>query len=543
MGNCFCPEEKKSGALKRIYGTTRSNLIFNTINRDITNYYEIVKKLGEGSMGSVACVRKKAGAIGGSAYTTNKKTWFGHIQMRKKRVPDDVMTRSEKKLYALKSIIISRISTEFLDELKNEISILQTLNHPNIVKAYEVYESKVNMYIVMEYCSGGDLYTRIPYSEKQSAQIAGKLLSAIAYMHEHNVSHRDIKFENIMFESNAEDAEVKLIDFGLSKVCDPQNKFMTEGVGTIYTMAPQVLRGVYTNAADLWSIGVVTYMLLSNTKPFFGKKRRDVVSKILKGDLKFYSKIWTHLTDESKDFVSRLIEVDPKKRSTAIQALKHTWLETNFPLSQRVSDYRTMESIPESMRSYGEVSEFKKMALMIIAHQSTTDEIIQLRKAFDQFDKENDGTISFEEFYEAIKSVCENYSDEDIETMFKSVDVGNDNKIYYLEFLASTLEAHGRITEERLAEAFDRMDCDDSGYISRENLMELMGIDYSEEKFNQMIKDIDVDGDGKISFDEFLDHFRKDQKDFVKEIYPPLETLSSSGLSDDERVSVPSEEK
>lgn len=520
--------------MTRSNGTTRSNLIFNTINRDITKYYEIVKKLGEGSMGSVACVRRMAGAIGGSAYTTKRKTWFGSIPSRKKKVPDDVMTRSEKKLYALKSIIISRISTEFLNELKNEISILQTLNHPNIVKAYEVYESKVNMYIVMEYCSGGDLYTRIPYTEKQSASIAGKLLSAIAYMHEHNVSHRDIKFENIMFESNAKDAEIKLIDFGLSKVCDPKNKFMTEGVGTIYTMAPQVLRGVYTEAADLWSIGVVTYMLLSNTKPFFGKKKRDVVMKILKGDLRFYSKIWTHLTEESKDFVKRLIEVDPKKRSTAIEALKHPWLEINFPLSQRVPDYRTMESIPESMRNYGEVSEFKKMALMIIAHQSSTVEIIKLRKAFDQFDKENDGTISFEEFYDAIKSVCENYSDEDIETMFKSVDVGNDNKIYYLEFLAATLEAHGRITEERLAEAFDRMDCDDSGFISRENLMELMGIDYSEEKFDRMIQDIDADGDGKISFDDFLEHFRKDQKDYVEEIYPTLETLSSSGLSDDE---------
>lgn len=528
MGNCICPERKKTGALvgASSSGTTRSNLIFNTSNRDVTQYYEIVKKLGEGSMGSVTCVRRKPGSVGGSAYTTNKRTWFGGILLRRKQVPEDVLASSEKKLYALKSIIISRVSKQFLDELKNEISVLQSLDHPNIVKAYEVYESRVNMYIVMEYCSGGDLYTRIPYSEKQSAKIIGKLLSAIAYMHEHNISHRDIKFENIMFESEEEDAEVKLIDFGLSKICDPKSQYMTDEVGTIYTMAPQVVRGVYTSAADCWSLGVVTYMLLSNSKPFYGKTRRDILRKILKGTFSFYSPIWSNITEESKDFVRCLIEVDPTKRSTAVQALKHPWLEINFPLHKRAPDFRTMESIPESMRRYGEVSEFKKMALMIIAHQSSTDEIIQLRKAFDQFDVANDGTINFQEFRNAIKSICSNYSDEDIETMFKNVDVGHDDKIYYLEFLASTLEAHGRITEERLAEAFDRMDSDDSGFISKENLMELMGVDYSEEKFESIMKDIDTDCDGKISFEEFMDHFRKDQYDYVKELRPLDEGIS-----------------
>lgn len=528
MGNCICPEEKKDGVLvgdsSRV--TTRSNLIFNTSNRDVTDYYEIVKKLGEGSMGSVTCVRRKAGSVGGSAYTTNKKTWFGRILLKKKKVPEDAIARSEKKLYALKSIIISRISKQFLEELKNEISILQSLDHPNIVKAYEVYVSKVNMYIVMEYCSGGDLYTRIPYSEEQSAKIVGKLLSAIAYMHEHNVSHRDIKFENIMFESKDEDAEVKLIDFGLSKICDPKSQYMTDEVGTIYTMAPQVVRGVYTSAADCWSMGVVTYMLLSNSKPFHGKTRRDILRNILKGKFSFYAPIWSNLTDESKDFIRSLIEVEPIKRSTAVQALKHPWLEINFPLHKRAPDLRTMESIPESMRRYGEVSEFKKMALMIIAHQSSTDEIIQLRKAFDQFDVANDGTINFSEFRDAIKSICSKYSDEDIENMFKSVDVGRDDKIYYLEFLASTLEVHGRITEERLAEAFDRMDSDDSGFISKENLMELMGIDYSEEKFESMMKDIDTDCDGKISFEEFMNHFRKDQNIYAKELRPVDEKIS-----------------
>ncbi len=105
-----------------------------------------------------------------------------------------------------------------MDELKNEIPILQNLNHPNIVKAHEVYETSINIYLVLEQCSGGDLYSRVPYSEKDSVKLIGKLfISAIAYMHKHNISHRDLKSENIMFENKTLDAEIKLIDFGLSK--------------------------------------------------------------------------------------------------------------------------------------------------------------------------------------------------------------------------------------------------------------------------------------------------------------------------------------
>ena len=109
-------------------------------------------------------------------------------------------------------------------------------------------------------------YTRHPYSERQSAQIVGKILSAILYMHEKNITHRDLKFENIMFENDSPNAEIKVIDFGLSKKYRAQNEIMTHRVGTIYTMAPEVINGKYTSKADLWSVGVITYMLLSGEK-------------------------------------------------------------------------------------------------------------------------------------------------------------------------------------------------------------------------------------------------------------------------------------
>lgn len=535
MGNCI---EGTEGGKKQILTSegpttsTRSNLIFNTTGRNVADYYDVVKVLGEGSMGSVSCVKKRTSAVGGSAYRIAKKGLWGIGGfIHKKKVPADVKKSAESKLYALKSIILSRVSTEFLDELRNEIAILKSLDHPNIVKAYEVYETKVNIYLLLEHCSGGDLYARIPYSEKASAKIVGKLLSALSHMHRHNIIHRDIKFENIMFESKDPDAEIKLIDFGLSKSYSPQNKYMSEGVGTIYTMAPQVLRGVYTSQADLWSSGVVAYMLLSNTKPFYGKKRRHVVSKILQGNYNFYSKIWNKRSDESKAFVRSLICVDPKKRLTADKALEHPWLDREFPLSDRVPEDKLLDSVHESIAAYAEVSEFKKMALMVIAHQSSTEEIMALRKAFDAYDANNGGTITFEEFKAAMQKSNTQYSNEDMEKMFKSVDIGHDNEIYYLEFLAATLEVHGRITEERLAEAFDRIDSDDTGFISRSNLKDILGSDFSAEKVDSFISSADADGDDKISFEEFMNFFNQDRREQVKELAPLHRMRDSSSFS------------
>jgi len=534
-----------NGISTDISTTTRSNLVFNTTNRDVSDYYEVIKILGEGSMGSVSCVRKKENAVGGSAYRESRRGFFGLYRFsHQRKAPESVIKSANSKLYALKSIILSRVSDDFIEELRNEISILASLDHPNIVKAYEVYETNVNIYLLLQNCSGGDLYSRIPYSEKACAKIASKLMSALSHMHKHNVTHRDIKFENIMFESKDPDAEIKLIDFGLSRRYSPENKYMNDGVGTIYTMAPQVLQGEYTSQADLWSIGVVTYMLLSNTKPFYGKKRRHVVAKILQGNFSFYSKMWRSLSDESKKFVRALLCVDPSRRLTADQALEHRWLDSQFPLSDRVPKESMLGSIHDSIIAYSDMSEFKKMALMVIAHQSSTSEIMELRKAFDAYDVANQGTITFDEFKSAMKKANTQHTDDEIEKLFKSVDIGHDNEIYYLEFLAATLSAHGRINEERLAEAFDRIDSDDKGFISRENLKEILGTDYSKEKVDQYMQEADFLGDNKISFEEFVKFFQADQMQQVRAFrLDESNSASSNSLSvepeNDSSASVP----
>jgi len=503
MGNnCYKPKsfdnENRNSTI-----SLRNNMLLTTTNRDVNDYYEVIKVLGEGSMGSVSSARKKSGHAGGSAY--KKKFLFG------KKPPKNVVEESNKKVYALKSILLSKVSSEFLDELRNEITVLQNLDHPNIVKAYEVYESTINIYLVLENCSGGDLYSRGPYSEKAAAKIVGKLLSAIVHMHQHGCTHRDLKYENVMFESRAKDAEIKLIDFGLANKAKAGDTLMTAGVGTIYTIAPEVLVGEYTSQVDLWSIGVMAYMLVSSSKPFHEKRRSRMIVKIKSGDYDFNAHSWSQLSQESKDFVKALIVVDPDERLNGVDALNHQWLSEKFPLKDRIPSKVFLDSVEESISDYGEVGEFKKMALLLIAHKSSSSEIVELRKAFDAFDTTNDGVISLSEFKAAMSS-SPNYVEEDVEKIFKTLDTGNDGQIYYTEFLAATLEAHGRIVEETLADAFDRMDSDDTGYISIQNLREFLGKDASDEKVAQLMKEADLDGDGKITFEEFLISFRNSQK-------------------------------
>ena len=193
-------------------------------------------------VGVVSLVKRKKGTEGGSAYHSNKgilHKFFGCCVRNNNNTPP-----VNNDLYAIKSIQLSLLQETYLEELRNEIEVLRSLDHPNIVKAYEVYETKRNIYVVMEYCAGGDLYSRAPYTEDQAAYLMNQLCSAIAHMHKHKVTHRDLKCENIMFESKDPLAFIKVLDFGLSRKFVPgMSELMNEGVGTLYTMSPQVLHG------------------------------------------------------------------------------------------------------------------------------------------------------------------------------------------------------------------------------------------------------------------------------------------------------------
>jgi serine/threonine protein kinase len=506
---------------------------------DVFSYYQDIRQLGEGSIGSVRLVRRKKGTVGGSAYdsqrdTANKEgtcgclidgvfgcSWLGMKNKAARRGGRHISESSKSvnsnhtEIFALKSIQLRLVKKEYLDELRNEVSVLRSLDHPNIVKAYEVYETKQNIYVVMEYCSGGNLYARIPYMESQSANIITQLCSAIAHMHNHGIIHRDIKMENIMFESKEPTAEIKVLDFGLSKKFIP-GMYMTDWVGTVYTMSPQVLQGVYTNKADCWSIGVIAFLLLCNEKPFAGK-RSEMLSKIKRCDYNFKSPGWYNVSNEATRFVTALLTKDPTKRLSAEEALRHPWITKKSFSSVSVDKLNEslLMNVKGNILSYAQTSELKKIAAVIVAHKSSVQEIIDMRRAFEKFDKSKDGVITVDEFKSAME-LCDEYSDEEVNAMFDQLNVNHNGHIMYTEFIAATLEIKGRVEEKRLAEAFDHIDDDDSGYISKGDLRKLLGERATSEKIDKLIEEADTDGDGQISFDEFLVMYRKNNALAVK---------------------------
>lgn len=541
--------------------------------RDPFKHYEILKMLGDGSMGSVCKVRKRKSAVGGSARRefVQMQRWASVLRIlpclsfclpgdgteeTKKGVlvatetgegegdsscrtsatnetsntgssVGSAITMSEGKqqqnqrssmisysrkygvVYALKTIILSHVSNDtFVKELQNEIAILRTLDHPNICKAIETYEFNNQLYLVLELCSGGDLYSRDPYDEKQARHIVRSILDACTYLHRNNITHRDLKYENIMFASPTSPS-VKIIDFGLSKNYF-KNERLSQTVGTVYTMAPEVIKGKYDEKCDVWSTGILAFMLLSSSLPFFGKTRRDVIRRIMQGKLNYKARRWNTVSQQAKDFVTSLLVQDLNDRPSCSDALKHEWFwdskvcrdSPNVPATQVISS-TVMDRVQATIQTFAGYSKLKQIALYVIAHKSSADEIGFLQQLFrNRFDIEKDGVITLEEFRETLSVYS--YTDNEILTMFKAIDIDGCETIAYLEFLAATIEAHGSIEEYRIAEAFDRIDSDDTGFITVSNLVDFLGDDVPQEFIDKVIKEADVSNDHRIDYDEFL---------------------------------------
>ena len=224
--------------------------------------------------------------------------------------------------------------------LRAEVEILRSINHPNIVRLYTIYESPARLYLVMELLTGGELFDRIvglgKYSEEDARYFTFKLLNAVLYLHDRNICHRDLKPENILLASPAPDAELKITDFGLSKIAAPQldDFLMTTRCGTPGYVAPEVLSQEvshgqlrrYGTSCDMWSVGVIVYILLSAAPPFYGKTDAEMNRRIKLGLYKFPDKYWANISQPAKDFIGRLLTVDPTRRMSAAEALQHGWM-------------------------------------------------------------------------------------------------------------------------------------------------------------------------------------------------------------------------
>ncbi|OXA43935.1 calcium/calmodulin-dependent protein kinase type 1 [Folsomia candida] len=231
-------------------------------------------------------------------------------------------------MYAIK-IIDKKALKGKEDSLENEIKVLRRLTHPNIVQLLDTYEDKTRVYLVMELVTGGELFDRIvekgSYTEKDAADLIKQVLAAVEYMHDQGVVHRDLKPENLLYYCSDEDSKIMISDFGLSKMED--SGIMATACGTPGYVAPEVLaQKPYGKAVDVWSIGVISYILLCGYPPFYDENDANLFAQILKGEFEFDSPYWDEISDSAKDFIRMLMCVDTDKRFTCSQALQHPWI-------------------------------------------------------------------------------------------------------------------------------------------------------------------------------------------------------------------------
>jgi serine/threonine protein kinase len=246
----------------------------------------------------------------------------------------ECFSRSSGRSFAVKSIDKSKISR--FDHLNQEVVNLSKTNHGNIAKLVDCFEDASYLHIVTEKYTGGELFHKIInnrsddgcLSEAKAARIIRSLLEAVAYLHSLDIVHRDIKPENIIFAHPGEDSDIKLIDFGLSRTHQETDVPMTNLVGTSYYMSPEVLKRNYDRATDVWSIGVVAYILLCGYPPFNGSNDEKIHESILAGKLRFNGKGWGDKSRDAKDFISCLLRRDCDRISIK-QALNHPWIVKN----------------------------------------------------------------------------------------------------------------------------------------------------------------------------------------------------------------------
>ena len=251
------------------------------------------------------------------------------------------INKETKQKVAVKIMNKNNMDSSDLELVRTEIEILKICQHPYIIKLYDVFENIDYIYIIMEHCSGGDLFSFIKkrnfmLKEEKVVVIMYKLCKAVYYVHSYGIAHRDIKPENVLLTSESEDADVRLLDFGLSKIVGPNQK-CTEPYGTLTYCAPEIiLDKPYLKTVDSWSLGVMTYLMLSGSLPFSGKDEHEIAKNVVYSKVDFEKKpIWKEISREAKDFISKLLEKDLKKRIEMKAALEHPWFK-KFKLQNEV---------------------------------------------------------------------------------------------------------------------------------------------------------------------------------------------------------------
>ncbi|KAJ8500152.1 hypothetical protein OPV22_010704 [Ensete ventricosum] len=371
--------------------------------------YELGKEVGRGHFGHTCLATAKKGEIKGQ-------------------------------FVAVKIISKAKMTTPIsIEDVRREVKILKALSgHKNLVKFYDACEDELNVYIVMELCEGGELLDRIlsrggRCTEEDAKAIVIQILSVMGFCHLQGVLHRDLKPENFLFTTRDENATMKLIDFGLSDFIKPDER-LSDIVGSAYYVAPEVLHRSYSMEADIWSIGVIAYILLCGSRPFWARTESGIFHAVLKADPNFDDPPWPDVSPGAKDFVKRLLNKDYRKRMTAAQALTHPWLrDEQWQIPLDILIYKLV-------KTYLRCTPLKRAALKALSKALTDDELFYLRVQFKLLEPNKDGHVSLENFRMALfQNASEAMREARVPDILNALEPLSYRRMNFEEFCAATI--------------------------------------------------------------------------------------------------------
>ncbi len=409
-----------------------------------------------------------------------------------------------------------------------EIEVLSQIDHPNIIKIYEYFITEESYFVIVELAKGCELMETIEqlsrYTESQAAIIMEQLFSCVAYLHSNGIVHRDLKPENIMMESsNIGDLGIKLIDFGSAYIISSSSmwknlnreKKIRLRIGTPYYMAPEVIAGYYDKKCDLWSLGVIMYILLCGEPPFIGEDDYETLEIVKLGKYSYSGSQWSNVSKQGKALIDKLLTFDAKKRISAEEALKDPWITNNSLVKLKKSEVVYLK-IQNKITKFTQSQKIEQAIMSYLVHNYSSNEYCkELKAIFKKVDLSGDGRLSYEELRTGLKKYFVGYdlNDAEFSELVKSIDKDGSEFIEYEEFLSAFLNKEFLLTEKNLSNAFSHFDEDRSGKLGMNEIKILLGYvkdDVESTKLlKNLIKEYDTNGDGEISMDEFKTMMRK----------------------------------
>jgi calcium-dependent protein kinase len=484
MGNCCKPDQHLTHTLNNKHPEQHVSpyarpvsLQISTAPADISHYFVFDKVIGKGHFGIVR-----------SGYLRQDKSIEVAIKsLHKKNVGYDVL------------------------KLRREIEILKYADHPNIIKFYDCYEDQEYLHIVTELCSGGELFTKIIskgcFLEDEAKKLVYKMFKVINYLHCKGIIHRDIKPENFLFEDKEEDAEFKLIDFGLSNMVSDGSDQIKERriIGSPLYIAPEALKGEYGFECDVWSLGVILFALLSGKVPFPGRTANEIFDLIKKCEYRLTGPIWDNISESAKDLISRILIKDPHERITTLQVLNHPWLtEAKLAIDQQIDT-----EVIDTLKCFKPISKIRYEGISEYVKYLNIPQLRFIRTTFLALDTEHTGKLRPEVLKETLKSLNISFSKHRISKILKYTSYLSQEYMTYTNFLCAVVsQSDVSINNSIIQHVFQQIDSDLCGKITPEDLIEYMrrkGISIPVTQAQEMILEV-TQNEPAISYEEFEDH-------------------------------------